>query len=158
MKKLVLVTLALICAQVAFAAENVNSGQNNNTIIVKPTINIKGCCTGSCAKPKTIVKKVVVEKIVEKQVIVEKPVEKIVYVDHTIIETRIVKKERKKNRISLLGGVGPTHLSQPNASQVNLDRSAVGGVMYQRSVSESWSLGIQGQTNQTLLGVVGFDF
>ena len=158
MKTLTLIAAFLFLAQVASAAESVNNGQNNNTIIVKPTINIKGCCTDKCAKSKTIVKKVVVEKIVEKPVIVEKVVEKIVYQDRTILQTRIIKKERKKNRISLLGGVGPTKLSQPNDSRVDLDRGLVGGVMYQRSISESWSLGVQGQTNQTVLGVVGFDF
>jgi len=44
------------------------------------------------------------------------------------------------------------------------DRGFVGGVMYQRPLTDRWSIGIQGQghdssrKNKTGLGVIGYDF
>ncbi len=49
-------------------------------------------------------------------------------------------------------------MDQTSADNVNLNRGAVGGAMYQRLIGETFSVGIQAQTNQTVLGVVGFDF
>ena len=150
MKKLSMILIALSISQVSFAQDKAEA--NGNTIIFKPRINVSGCCKDSCKKSKVITK--VVEKKVEvvKEVVVEKPV----YVYKTTVKK--VKQERRKNRISILAGVGPTKLSQPSPSEVDLNRRAVGGLMYQRSLTELLNIGIQGQTNGTVLGVVGFDF
>lgn len=145
--------LAMIAILSFTIAASANDGNSNNTIIIKPQINVKGCCAAQPCKPKMkiVTKTVVVEKVVEKRV--EVPV----YIDRT--ETKVVtKRVQKKNHISLLGGMGPTKLDQVAPNQTNLNRGAVGGVMYQRSLTESLNIGIQGQTNQTVLGTVGFDF
>jgi hypothetical protein len=145
--------LAMIAALSFTIAASANDGNSNNTIIIKPEINVKGCCASQPCKPKTkvVTKTVIVEKVVDKKV--EVPV----YIDRT--ETKvIVKRVHKKNRISLLGGMGPVKLDQVSPTQTNLDRGAIGGVMYQRSLTETLNIGIQGQTNQTVLGTVGFDF
>jgi hypothetical protein len=131
------------------------------------TININGCCQHECGanscqavcKPKVKV----VTKVVEKRV--EVPVEKVVEtrvevpypVYHTVIET-VVKRVYKKNHLSLLGGVGPTRIDRSGSDRVDLLRGPVGGLMYQRNLNERFELGIQGQTNQTGLGVLTYDF
>jgi hypothetical protein len=146
--------LILLIAQLAIA-DGGNNTNSNNTIIVKPQITVKGCCESNCKK-----KVKVVTKVVEKPVVVTKTVEKVVYVDRPVIQKEVIvlKKARKKNRISLLGGVGPTQLEQPSQNTVNLVKGPVGGIMYQRSMTESFNLGVQVQTNQTVLGSVGLDF
>lgn len=121
-----------------------------------------------CDKPKPEVKYItrtkVVEKIVDRPVpvVVEKPVkvvEKVVQVvDRPVLVRRTVeKKVYKKNRVSALAGGGPTRLSTEPGSVV-LERGLVLGAQYQRSLNDSLSLGIQVQTNQTVLGSVGIDF
>jgi len=147
--------LILALFSLAVHAEEKSVTQSGNTININ--VNKGGCCEPKCKqqKPKVITKTVVKEVIVEKpvEVIVEKPV------DHTIYVTKTVtKKVQKKNRISLLGGLGPTRIDQPQNNRVDLIRGPVGGAMYQRMLNESLSVGIQGQTNQTVLGTVGFDF
>lgn len=132
-------------------------GGTTNINNCNPVINVKGCCDSPCkTKTRTIIKKVIVEKpvVVTKEVIVEKPVEKVVYVEKRVV----IKEKRKKNRVSLLGGMGPTKLSQPSSTEVDMIRGPVGGAMYQRSLNDTLSLGLQLQTNQTILGVVGLDF
>jgi predicted DNA binding protein len=148
MKTLILIAFFLLMGENALA----NDINSNNTIIIKPVIS-EGCCRSKC-KTKVVIKK----EFVEKKIIVEKPIEKKVFVDRVVVEKVLVKKPYKKNRLSLVAGVGPTRLDQPNTSQVDLLRGPVAGVQYQRSLSESFSLGVQVQTNQTLLGVIGFDF
>lgn len=96
------------------------------------------CCVPSCDSHTTVCKDRVITKI--KKVTVER-----------VVTQTVEKKVFNKNRISILGGVGPTGLNQPTATEVDLVRGAVGGLMYQRSLTESWSLGIQLQTNQTAL-------
>ncbi len=148
MKKAMLVLLFSFSAMAANDVAN-----SNNTIIVKPQITVKtGCCLDSCKKQKeqTIIKTVIQKVEVEKQIVVPVEVQKIVYVE--------VKKEQNKNRVSVLIGAGPTHIDNNTAGQVDLYRGPVGALQYQRSLSESWNLGIQGQTNQTVLGSIGFDF
>ena len=112
-------------------------------------------------KPKTrvVVKRVVVEKIVEKPVekvverLVEKPVP--VFVDKVRVEKYVEK--RKKNRISLVGGSGPTALKTVSYED-RIVRGPIGGLQYQRMLDSNFSVGIVGLTNQTVLGSVGFDF
>jgi hypothetical protein len=147
MKKLLFLVLFSIAAN---ADNSGTSGNNNNTI----TVNVKGCCAAKPCKPKTVTK--VVEKIVEKPVIV--PVEKIVYVDRVVEKKVEVKAKRKKNRVSLLAGVGPTRLDRYSETRVDLIRGPVGALQYQRLLNDTLSIGLQGQTNSTILGVVGLDF
>ena len=144
MKSLLVIFLVLFCMQ-AMADGNTQTG---NTI----NVNVKGCCEKPC-------KTKVVTKVVEKRV--EVPVETVVsvpvYIDRVVTQT-VTKRVHKKNRISLLGGMGPTNLDQVSPTQVNLNRGAIGGAMYQRSLNGTLNVGIQVQTNQTVLGSVGLDF
>ena len=152
--KMILVTVSVsFFSLAAFADGNQQTGNVIN-------VNVgKACCAANPCKQKTKIVTKVVEKKVEvpvyvdvvKEVIVDRPVE---------VEKRVVviKHVRKKNRIYLLGGMGPVKLDQVSPTQTNLDRGLVGGAMYQRSLTESWNIGIQGQTNQTVLGTVGYDF
>ena len=136
-----LLSILFLAGSVAIA-DDINS---NNTIVIKP----QGC-GNSCHKK---VRTIIIKQIVEKKVIVEKPVTKVVVVTKTVVRT-----VKRKNRISLLGGAGPTSFTQPSINQVNLVTGPVGGVQYQRNVTDTVSLGVQVQTNQTILGIVGFDF
>lgn len=147
----VLVAILFLFSVSAIAQTNTQTG---NTI----NVNVgKGCCPEKPCKQKTKVVTKVVEKIVEKRVEVAVPVP--YEVEKRVVETRtITKRVHKKNRISLLGGMGPTRIDQPQNNRVDLLRGPVGGAMYQRSLSESWNAGIQLQTNQTVLGSVGYDF
>lgn len=127
------------------------------------------CCQSQCEvkpaceqKPKVkyITKTKTVEKIVEKPVpfVVEKEVVKVVdrAVPVRVVQT-IYKKVQKKNRISALGGTGPTKVDVV-PTEVRLERGPVFGVQYQRMMGDTLSVGVQVQSNQTVLGSVGIDF
>jgi hypothetical protein len=68
----------------------------------------------------------------------------------------------EKNRISLLAGQGPKEGldRSKTATTVTVESKvgAVGGLQYQRLVTEDISLGIQGQTNESVLVNIGLDF
>ncbi len=121
------------------------------------------CCPSQCdVKPKIkyITKTKVVEKIVEKPVpfVVEKQVVQVVEQRIPIhITNTVYKKIQKKNRLSVLGGTGPTRINMTQ-TEVRLERGAVFGVQYQRMLSDSLSIGIQGQSNETVLGSIGLEF
>lgn len=70
--------------------------------------------------------------------------------------------ERLKNRISLLGGEGPNSKVdvERNGDTVSMESKsgAVGGVQYQRSITNRLNLGVQVQSNETALVGVGLDF
>lgn len=77
-------------------------------------------------------------------------------------QTTCVENRNFKNRVSLLGGDGPN-------TKVDVERSgntvsmesktgAVGGVQYQRSITDRLNLGVQLQSNETGLISVGLDF
>lgn len=155
--KFLAVVLVAVVSSAAYATDTAsnNSGNSNNTI----NVNVKGCCPEKPCKPKTKVVTKVVEKIVEQRVEVPVPVEVPVYRDR-VVEKKVVviKRVQKKNHISLLAGVGPTRIDKPQDDRVNLLTGPVGGVMYQRDISESWSLGLQLQTNPTALGVLTYSY
>jgi hypothetical protein len=69
----------------------------------------------------------------------------------------VYRKVQKKNRISLLGGTGPTRLSTTK-SEVRLERDVIVGAQYQRVLTDSLSVGVQIQSNETVLGSIGLDF
>lgn len=77
-----------------------------------------------------------------------------------------VKDERlvtnKKNRVFLLGGYGSTgdlkSSTDGNTYEVKHKKGVVGGVGYQRKVSQKVNIGGQVQTNGTALISVGTDF
>jgi len=152
MKTIMAVLASVLFAQVAMA-----------DCCCKPKESSPRVCEDK-PKVKYVTRTKVVEKVVDRPVpvIVEKPVkvvEKVVQVvDRPVLVRRTVeKKVYKKNRISALAGGGPTRLStEPGA--VVLERGMVLGAQYQRSLNEALSLGIQVQTNQTVLGSVGIDF
>lgn len=126
------------------------------SVLLTASLAMADCCDCKCPKPKPVCK----PRIITKTVTVEKPVitEKVVVVQRPVIQERIlVKKSYKKNRISLLGGMGPTRLEK-DSPKVNLLREPVGGLQYQRMVNSSLSVGVQIQTNETVLGSVGLDF
>ena len=118
------------------------------------------CCEQkpACPKVRTKVVTKVVEKVVEKPIIVEQERLKVVQQSVPVVVTKtLIKRVQKKNRISLLGGSGPTKLSV-SSSDANLERGPVVGAQYQRLVGETISVGLQLQTNQTVLGSIGIDF
>lgn len=84
----------------------------------------------------------------------------------TKVENTLVTSCRKtlynKNRISLLGGHGPNGKLDKSVgidkTDVKLRDGAVGGVQYQRSLNERWSIGGQVQSNETGSLMLGLDF
>lgn len=120
------------------------------------------CCEQkpACPKVRTKVVTKVVEKIVEKPIIVEQERVQVVKQAVPVVVTKTVtvyKKVQKKNRVNLLGGSGPTKVVV-TPSDVRLERGAVVGAQYQRMVGESLSIGVQVQSNETVLGSIGLDF
>jgi hypothetical protein len=95
-------------------------------------------------KPKVITRTKVVERVIEKPVIVP-------------IKETVEKRVYKKNRIAILGGVGPARLTV-TPSEARVDKRAVFGLQYQRVLEEGLSVGIQAQSNSTILGSVGIEF
>jgi hypothetical protein len=96
------------------------------------------------SKPKVITRTKVVERVIEKPVIftVKETAERRVY---------------KKNRIAILGGVGPARLTV-TSSEAKVDQREVFGLQYQRVLEEGLSVGVQAQSNSTVLGSVGIEF
>lgn len=109
------------------------------------------CC---CVKPKPKHKAVCQAKVVTKTVVVEKqvPVYKEIVRERVVIRT-----VQRKNRLSLMGGMGPNSLEMV-PGEARIIREPVAGAQYQRLFSERWNVGIQVQTNSTWLGSVGYDF
>lgn len=101
-------------------------------------------------EPQTIIKKEV------------KVVEKIVEIPYYIVS----KAKVRKNRISLLGGIGPDNglststsvINNGLSAQVMLDRTPLIGVQYQRLVTERVSVGILGLSNETGMVSVGWEW
>ena len=81
------------------------------------------------------------------------------------IVTRVRQKEtcseRIVNRISLIGGAGPTNrlsvVSTPGQATISTGTGAVGGLQYQRSLG-TISVGAQVQTNDSAALLLGLDF
>jgi hypothetical protein len=69
----------------------------------------------------------------------------------------------EKNRVSVLGGFGATSdLKSNKPSQdkttIKAEKGLVGGVQFQRKVSDRISIGAQGQSNKTISVLLGLDF
>jgi len=68
----------------------------------------------------------------------------------------------RKNRVSLLGGMGPMSLSRytlgPNHYTVEQDYAPVFGLGYSRSLDSRWSVGATAFTNNSYFINLGFDF
>lgn len=83
----------------------------------------------------------------------EKIVEKVV---------EVVRKDEKKNRIMLLGGGGPNGIEKtafsPSHAKAEQYLGPVFGLGYSRKVSDRFSVGIQGFTNNSYFLNVGVDF
>ena len=72
-------------------------------------------------------------------------------------------KASEKNRVSVLGGYGTKAslsktVNSPSDTTVKTNEGAVGGLQYQRKVSNRLSIGAQGQSNKTVSIIVGVDF
>ena len=122
-------------------------------------------CQGSdSVGTKVVCNCVPTEKIVEKPVIkyktqtrwktklqvVEKPVEKIV--------TKEIVKEQNKNNLSLFVGQGPSAIEFYKYDEEYRARDGFGvvtGLIYQRSLTPSFNVGVGGATNDTLFGTIG---
>jgi hypothetical protein len=114
-------------------------------ILASISANAEYCAAQSQPpKPKVITRTKVVERVIEKPVIV------------TVKET-VEKRVSKKNRIAILGGVGPARLTV-TSSEAKVDQKAVFGLQYQRVLEEGLSVGVQAQSNSTVLGSVGIEF
>jgi hypothetical protein len=130
------------------------SGYSQNCCETKCCPEVK-CCE---IKPKVVTRTKVVEKVIEKPVpfVVEKEAVKVV--DRPVIVRIKEKAPKKLNTINILVGAGPTRIEM-SPSKAKLLRESVLGVQYlRRSKSSSLNLGIQVQTNETVLGTIGFDF
>lgn len=72
------------------------------------------------------------------------------------------KADKEKNRLSAMIGQGPkpglTYSRSAHEVDVESRVGTVGGVQYQRLLNDKWSLGVQGQSNQTGLINLGYDF
>jgi len=69
--------------------------------------------------------------------------------------------ERPKNRVRLMGGLGPNGVSVdggPNTYTVSPSLGAVGGLGYSRLLYKNWSVDASILTNQTYMVGVGLDF
>lgn len=64
----------------------------------------------------------------------------------------------KRNRLSVLGGSGPSGDLNKEGSRVSTEHEPFVGLQYQRLINENLSLGIQVQTNESVAGSVGWDF
>jgi len=155
MKNLIILVFCVIMMNVS-AKENeqktiTQSGNDNNAnicapkIIVQPAKSCNACNT--CQVPKVItkykVRKQYVTKTVVKEVVKEVP------------------RKLKRNRIKLLGGYGPTGVDVTRTATRATVREVEGlvlGLSYDRLITETISLGVQAQTNETYLVSVGFDF
>jgi hypothetical protein len=81
----------------------------------------------------------------------------------TVTKTVSCQADPKRNRVSgLLGNVAQGGLNRndanPETVEVESNVGVVGGVMYQRLLTDRLSLGVQVQTSETALGVVGVEF
>lgn len=76
--------------------------------------------------------------------------------------TTMCSAEQKRNRIAILGGRGPREglNTSANPTQVNVESKvgAIGGVQYQRMLTDKISIGGQVQTNKSGLISIGLDF
>lgn len=74
----------------------------------------------------------------------------------------ILSEELPKNRLSLMGGKGPSGKlnrgANPSKQRVSTEQSLLGGLQYQRNIYENISVGVQGQTNKTGALLLGLDF
>lgn len=71
--------------------------------------------------------------------------------------------DKYKNRVSVLGGVGPKgnlKVTQPSADKAVIETNggATAGIQYQRKVTERFSIGGQIQTNESGSVLIGLDF
>ncbi len=73
-----------------------------------------------------------------------------------------VKADQLKNRVSLLGGYGPkaglTRTLDGPTTTVETQVGGVGGVQYQRLITDRISVGVEGQSNETTSISIGLDF
>jgi hypothetical protein len=78
------------------------------------------------------------------------------------VSCKVRSTEVRPNRISVLGGQGPTgHLrskSDGANAEVEAQQGLVLGAQYQRQVNERISIGVQVQDNETALSILGFEF
>ena len=123
------------------------SGNNNVTNICQPQIKV---VTNKCEKCRTCQKPKVIYKT------------KKVYKDKIVVKERLVTKYRtRKNRLRVLGGVGPTGVGAEvlgNKAFTFEETGAVFGLGYDRLLTDQFFLGIQGLTNETFLLNLGIDF
>ncbi len=82
----------------------------------------------------------------------------------TLMMSKTCKADAKLNRVSLMGGKGPTGRLERDASaapakvSVEAEHDGVAGAQYQRLLTERLSVGVQGQTNKTGMVMIGLDF
>lgn len=78
------------------------------------------------------------------------------------LDKTVCSAELNKNRVSLLGGNGPkeglTRTTDGNTVTVESKTGVVGGLQYQRLITDHISVGAQLQSNESALVEVGLDF
>lgn len=76
-----------------------------------------------------------------------------------VVTKTIVKKAKiKKNRVSLLAGASPSGKLERDGNEVSTESNLNIGLQYQRLINDNVSIGIQVQTNESVLGSIGLDF
>jgi len=79
-----------------------------------------------------------------------------------LVKTSCEIKNLNRNRISVLGGAGPTGSVSKSTSglttTVDLDKGAIAGAQYQRLVTDELSVGVQVQSNKSGAVTIGIDF
>lgn len=127
-------------------------------------------CKPACEAPKPIVKKVYVDRVVEKIVYIDRPVlvEKVVerVVEKPVMKTRVVYEqlEAPKNYVAVLYGTGPELAYDVQGSTARSYRNGTVGAQYSRTLltsidkSATLGLGVQVQTNESVLGLIQIGF
>ena len=81
--------------------------------------------------------------------------------DAPTLNVVVSEKPAHKNRVRLLGGVGPNGFNPAVSSSnvvVTTTDGLLGGVGYDRMLDDRWSIGGQAFTNRTYTLGIGFDF
>jgi hypothetical protein len=153
MKKSILALL--LVSTCAFAAEDVGS---------------KGTITVKLANGKTMTYAADQYRVIKrgfakpKAVAKAQPAPKTITIQHVLtkfVEIMQPQPEPKRNRVRLMGGVGPNGVNVeggPAEYTVSAANKLVAGVGYNRLLTDRWSVDAQALTNKTFTLGLGFDF
>ena len=171
MNKFIMLALFLMLPEISIAVEQCENIVGPETYVDKMTISsdVPNFLKGAKITVKLADGK---ESTVPAKLFKVVPRKQYYFVNKTILHDRWVCKETvevtktvtemKKNRISVMGGSGPTEgLSDSKTSsmvEVESNVGAIGAAQYQRMLNDKVSAGVQLQTNKSWLLELGLDF